>query len=204
MDTFVVMLLRPTWLCIPGCLALDEWSHHCGYLSHEDLFLYSSSVYSCHHFLISSSVRSIPFWSLFVPMFAWNISLASLVFLKRSLVFPILSFSSISLYCLLKKAFFLSPCYSLKLCIQMGISFLFSFAFHVSFLLSYLLSLLRKPFCLLHFFFFGMVLITTFCTMLWTSVLSSSGSLSDLILCVYLSLPLYNRKGFDLDHTWMV
>ena len=27
---FVVML--PTWLHIPGCLALGEWSHHCGYL----------------------------------------------------------------------------------------------------------------------------------------------------------------------------
>ena len=30
--------LKPTWLCIPGCLALDEWSHHHGYLGHEDLF----------------------------------------------------------------------------------------------------------------------------------------------------------------------
>ena len=35
---FVVMLLRPTWLCISGCLALGEWSHHRGYLGHEDLF----------------------------------------------------------------------------------------------------------------------------------------------------------------------
>ena len=23
--------LRPTWLHTPGCLALGEWSHHCGY-----------------------------------------------------------------------------------------------------------------------------------------------------------------------------
>ena len=23
---------------IPGCLALEEWSHFCGYLGHEDLF----------------------------------------------------------------------------------------------------------------------------------------------------------------------
>ena len=30
--------LRPTWLHTPGCLALGEWSHHCGYLGHEDLF----------------------------------------------------------------------------------------------------------------------------------------------------------------------
>ena len=55
---------RPTCLHIPGCLALCEWSHHHDYLDHEDLFLYSYSVYSCHLFLISSaSVRSIPFLS---------------------------------------------------------------------------------------------------------------------------------------------
>ena len=41
-----------------------------------------------------------------------------------------------------------------------------------------------------------MVLIT--CTMSQTSVHSSSGTLSDLIPWIYLSLPLYNRKGFDL------
>ena len=35
---FIVMLLRPAWLHIPGCLAPGEWSHHCGYLGHEDLF----------------------------------------------------------------------------------------------------------------------------------------------------------------------
>ena len=41
------------------CLALDVWSHHCGYLAHEDLFLYSSSVYSCHFLISSASVRSV-------------------------------------------------------------------------------------------------------------------------------------------------
>ena len=30
--------LRPIWLHIPGCLALGEWSHHHGFLGHEDLF----------------------------------------------------------------------------------------------------------------------------------------------------------------------
>ena len=35
---FVALFLRPTWLHIPGCLALGEWSHHCDYLGHEDLF----------------------------------------------------------------------------------------------------------------------------------------------------------------------
>ena len=37
-------------------------------------FLYSSSVYSCHLFLISSaSVRSIPFLSFIKPIFVWNV-----------------------------------------------------------------------------------------------------------------------------------
>jgi len=69
-------------------------------------FLYSSSVYSCYLFLISpASVRSIPFLSFIAPIFVWNIPLLSLIFLKRSLVFPILLFSFISLHCSLKKAF---------------------------------------------------------------------------------------------------
>ena len=62
-------------------------------------FLYCSSVYSCHLFLISSaSVRSLPFLSFIEPIFAWNFPLVSLIFLKRSLFFPILLFSSISLH----------------------------------------------------------------------------------------------------------
>ena len=43
--------------------------------------------------------------SFIEPMFAWNVPLVSLIFLKRSLVFPILLFSSISLHWSLKKAF---------------------------------------------------------------------------------------------------
>ena len=35
---FMGCLLRPTWLCIPGCLTLCGWSHLCGYLGHEGLF----------------------------------------------------------------------------------------------------------------------------------------------------------------------
>ena len=40
-------------------------------------FLYSFSMYSCHHlFLISSaSVRSLPFLSFIEPIFAWNVPL---------------------------------------------------------------------------------------------------------------------------------
>ena len=68
--------------------------------------LCSSSVYSCHLFLISSaSVRSTALLSFIEPIFAWNVPLVSLIFLKRSLVFPILLFSSISLHWSLRKAF---------------------------------------------------------------------------------------------------
>ena len=56
-------------------------------------------------------------------------------------------------------------------------------------------------FVFLHFFFLGMVLIPASCTVSWTSVHSSSGTLSDLIPWIYLSLPLYNYEGFDLSHS---
>ena len=69
-------------------------------------FLYGCSVYSCHFFLISSAyVRSMPFLSFIEPIFAWNVPLVSLIFLKRSLVFLILLFSSMSLHWSLRKAF---------------------------------------------------------------------------------------------------
>ena len=58
-------------------------------------------------------------------------------------------------------------------------------------------------FAFLHLFFLRMVLITTSCTMLRTSIHSSSSTLSVLIPWTYLSLPLYNRKGFDLGHNSM-
>ena len=69
-------------------------------------FLYSSSVYLCHLFLIFfASDRSIPFLFFTMPVFTWNIPLVSLIFLKWSLVFPILLFSSVSLHWSLRKAF---------------------------------------------------------------------------------------------------
>ena len=46
-------------------------------------FLYSSSVYSCYLFLISSaSVKSIPFLSLIMSIFAWNVPLVSLIHIQ--------------------------------------------------------------------------------------------------------------------------
>ena len=69
-------------------------------------YILYSSVCSCHLFLISyASVRSTPFLSFIVPIFTRTHSLLSLIFLKRSLVFPILLFSSICLHWSLRKAF---------------------------------------------------------------------------------------------------
>ena len=123
-----------------------------------------------HLFLISSaSVRSIPFLSFIEPIFAWNVPLVSLIFLKRSLVFPILLFSSISLHWSLRKAFLFL------------LAVLWNSAFRsvcLSFsplpFASLLFSALCKAssdsrFAFLHFFFLGMVLIPASCTMSWTS-----------------------------------
>ena len=141
------------------------------------LCLHSSSVYSCHLFLTSSaSIRSLLCLSFIMSILAWNAPLISPILLKRSLVFPILLFSSSYLHCSLKKAFLsllailwnsafswvylsLSPCLSL----------LFSATCKVS---------LDNHFALLHFFFFGMVLVSASCTMLWTSIHSTSGTLT--------------------------
>ena len=62
-------------------------------------FLYSSSVYSCLPLLVSSAfVRSLPFLSFIVSIFAWNVSLVSLIFFERCLVVPILCFSLFALF----------------------------------------------------------------------------------------------------------
>jgi len=167
-------------------------------------FLYSSSVYSCHLFLISSaSVRSIPFLSFIEPilheMFPWYLWF----FFKKSLVFPILLFSSISLHWSLRKSFlsFLAILWNSAFkWVYCSFSPLFSFSFFLS------TGSSDNHFAFLHFFFLGMVLITASRTMSQTSVYSSSGtlSLSNLIPWLHLSLSLYNRKGFYLGHTWIV
>ena len=135
---FVVMLSKAHLTSHSRMSGSSEWSHHRDYLGHEDLFLYSSSVYSCHLFLISSaSVRSIPFASFIEPIFLWNVPLVSLTFLMRSRLSNSIAF----LYffaLIIEEGFLTSPCYSLELCIQMGISFLFSFAFPFSSFHSYL------------------------------------------------------------------
>ena len=138
------------WVITPSC-----------YLDHEDLLCI---VPLCILAISSASVRSIPFLSFIVPLFAWNVPLVSLIFLKTFLVSPILLFSSISLHWSLRKAF-------LSL-----LAILWNSAFrwvYLSFSPLPLASLLFSAICeassdnhfvFLHFFFLGMVLITASCT----------------------------------------
>ena len=107
-------VITPLWLSGP-------WS----------CFLYSSSVYSSHLFLILSAyVRSIPFLCFIKPLSAWNVPLVSLIFFKRSLVFPILLFSSFSLHLLFfgtlhSNAYYIFPfllCFSLFFFSQLFVS----------------------------------------------------------------------------------
>ena len=134
-------------------------------------FLYSSSVHSCHLFLISyASVRSIPFLFFIEPIFTWNVPLVFLIFLKRSLVFPILLFSYISLHWSLRKAFL-----SL-LAILWNSTFKWVYLSFSPLLFTFLLftaickASSDSRLAFLHFFFLGMVLIPVSCTMSWTSL----------------------------------
>ena len=133
----------------------------------------------CHLFLISSaSVRSIPFLSFIEPIFAWNVPLVSLIFLKRSLVFLVLLFSSISLHWSLRIAF------SYLLAILWNSAFEWVYLSFSPLLFASLLFIAiykassNSHFAFLHYFFLWMVLIPVSCTMSRTSIHSSSGTLS--------------------------
>ena len=144
---------------------------------------------------------ALPFLSFIVPILAWNIPLISLIFLKRSLVFPILLFPLFLCIVHLKRLSYLY--------------FLFSGTLHsVGYIFPFLLCLLLLFFSqlfirppqttFLHFFFLeddfshhlmynGMNLHAEF----------FRHSLPDLVPWISSSRPLYNHKGFDLGHTWM-
>ena len=158
-------------------------------------FLYYS-VYSCHLFLISSaSVRSI-ISVLYCTHLCMKCSLGISNFLEEisSLSHSIVFFYFFAL--ISEEGFLISPCYSLEPCIQMGISFLFSFAFCVFFSQLFVRPAQTTilPFCIS--FSWGWF---------WSppsvqcyeppSIVLQALCLSDLIPCIYLSLPLYNRKG---------
>ena len=132
------------WVITPSCLSGSlRLSPH-------------SSVYSCYLFLISSaSVRSLLFLSFIVPICAWNVPLVSLIFLKWSLIFPILLFSSVSLHCSLHKTFLSLLSILWNSAFRFMCLFLSPFAFGFSSFPSYLSGLLRQSFCLVVFLFLG-------------------------------------------------
>ena len=196
-------MLPKAHLTLHSRMSVSRWVITPSWLSQViKIFLYSSSGYCCHLIILSASVRSIPFLSFIVPIFAWNVPLVSLIVLKRSPVFPILLFSSVSLHWSLRKAFL-----SLLALLWNSVD-VYIFPFLLCLLLLFFLQLFVRPpqTNILHVcisFFLGIVLITASCIMSWTSVHSSSSTLSYLIPWIYLSLTLYNHKEFDLDHTWM-
>ena len=174
LSLFVVMLPKShltsyssisgfTWVAPASFLSRSLW-----------LFFYSSSVHSSYLFLISSaSVRSLNFLSFIVPILAWSVPLVAPIFLKRSMLFTILLFSSNS--CTVDLHFLISPCYSLEFCIPLCKSFPVSFVFHFSIFSAVFKASSGHPFSFSHLFFLGMVLVTTSRTMLQTSIHSSSG-----------------------------
>ena len=153
-------------------------------------------------------------------------SLVSLIFLKRCLVFPILLFSSIPLFyfifllkdnCFTEFFCFLFPLFLCTVHLRIA-SLLFSGTLHsYEYIFPFLLCL--------SFFFFPQLFVkppqTTilpFCiSFSWgwfwllppvqchkPTIHSSSGTLSEIIPWIYLSLLLYNCKGFDLGLSLMV
>ena len=156
--------------------------------------LYSFCVFLPPLLISSASVRSILFLFFIMPIFAWNVPFVAFIFVKTSLVFPILLFSSISLHCSLRKAFF-----SL-LAILWNSAFRWAYlSFSPLPLASLLFSVICKAssdnhFAFLHFYFLGMVLITTFCTMFEPLlIVFQVFCLSYLSRWIYLSFPLYKQ-----------
>ena len=178
-----------------GCWWLTTTSWLSGLLRS---FLYSSSMYSSQLFLIASaSTRSLPFLSFTVPIFGQNIPLIFPVFLKRSLVFTLLLFSSIFKHYSLKKAFLFSLLFfgTLRL-------FGCTFPFLPCFLLLFFLQLFVKPpqiTSLPSCFSFSL---GWFCLMpsvqyYWTlSIVLQAHCYLDLIPWVYSSPLLHIHRGF--------
>ena len=155
------------------------------------------------------------YWYLLILLSPYNLclllcpslhemSLSIAIFLKRSLVFLIILFSSISMHWSLRKSFLslLAILWNSAFkCVYLFFSPLPFTSLHFTAIDK---ASSDNHFAFLHFFFLGMVLITASCPMSWTSVhVLQALCLSDLIPWIYLSLPLYNHKWFDLGHTWM-
>ena len=201
---FIVLLLKANLTSFQDVWALMN-DHIIMVIKVIKSFLYSSSMYSYHFFLISSaSVISLPFLSFIYAHSHMTFSLDIFNFLEEISSLSDFIVSSISLHCSLKRAF-------LSL-----LAILWNFAFSWAYL-----SLSSLP--------FASLLFSTICKAPQTTILPSCISfslgwflsltpvqcykplsvvlqapcLSDLTPWIYSFPPLYNHKGFDLYLTWM-
>ena len=162
--------------------------------------LFCSSVCSCHFLISSAYFWSLLFLSFIVHIFAWNFPVVSLIFLKRSLVFPQFHCFLLLRYIVhLGKLSYVSLLFFGTLC---SVGFIFPFLFCLSLLFFSQLFVLPLqtiflPSCIS--FSLGWF-VTASCT-LWISAHSSPGSLCTRYNT--LSPPLQNHKPFDLWHIWM-
>ena len=99
-----VVLLPKTHLTLHSRIALGEWSHDHGFLGHEDLFCVVLCILATSSQCLLLLLGPYHLCPLLCP-FLHEVFLWYLIFLKRSLVFPILFFSPISLHWSLRKAF---------------------------------------------------------------------------------------------------
>ena len=154
---------------------------------------------SYHLFLISfASVRSLLFLSFIMIIHVWNVPLVSLISLKKSLVFPILLFSSISLHCSLKKDFLSllailwNSAFSWVYPSLSPLPFVFVKPPQTNTLPSYISFSLG--------WFWSLPSVQCYEP---PSIVPQALCLPDLIPWIYSSPSLYNYKVFDLGHTWM-
>ena len=144
---------------------------------------------------------SLPFLSFIVPILAWNIPLVSLIFLKRSRVFPILFLCIVHL----KRLSYLTLLFSETLHSDVYIFF----PFLPSLLLFFFPWLFVKPpqtstlpsfiSCSQGWFWSPH---PVECYKPWSIVLQAF-CLPNLIPWIHSLSPLYNHMGFDLGHTWV-
>ena len=138
---FVVMLPK-AHLTSHSRMSVSRWVITPSWLSGSwRSFLYSSYVYSCHLFLISSASVRHTISVLYCAHLCMKYSLGIFDSLEEISVFFFFYHSIVFVYffaLITEGGFLISSCYSLELCIQMGISFLFSFAVCFCSFLSYL------------------------------------------------------------------
>ena len=138
---FIVMLPK-THLTSHSRMSVLRWVTTPSWLSGSlRPFLYSLSMYSCHLFLTSyASLRSLPFLSFIVPIFAWNVRLISPIFLK---CFPFYCFLIFLCIVYLRRLSYLSFLFFGTL---HSVGYIFPFLLYLS------LQFFSQLFAFLHFF----------------------------------------------------